>query len=454
MTPTAPAAGDLEADAVIVGGGYTGLWTAWQLLERGARVVLLEADVCGHGPSGRNGGFCETLWSNLPSLRERFDDERALAACRASSDSVSAIGAWCEQEGVDAWFRRLGVRDGVDERGPGRRDRPDRRRRRHRPRPGRRPRRGGAPRPLRLAALPARAPRPRRRQRPARAARARAAPPAARARRRDPRALARARAARGTGDGGRRDGVRPRAGGRGRARAQRRHPRRAPAAVAPVGDLVAHRPHRAGARRPRADRLDRGRDDHRRAHVRALLPHDAGRPDRVRLGRRAARLGRPARRARRGRRRDGGRRPASTWSRCCPPSPGAGSPTPGEGRSTSRPATCPRSARSTTAPCTTRSASRATASGPRTSPAGRWRAWCSGTASPCCSSTRRCACRPSRSPGSGGVLVRRRVPARRAPAGRRAPPGPAHARRLRGPAGARDPRVAVADRKKRGALAL
>ncbi len=108
VEPTAPAAGDLDADAVIVGGGYTGMWTAWQLLERGARVVVLEADVCGHGPSGRNGGFCETLWSNLPSLRERFDDERALAACQASSDSVRAIGAWCENEGVDAWFRQSG----------------------------------------------------------------------------------------------------------------------------------------------------------------------------------------------------------------------------------------------------------------------------------------------------------------------------------------------------------
>ena len=71
-------------------------------------MVLLEADVCGHGPSGRNGGFCETLWSNLPSLRERFGDERALAACEASSESVRAIGAWCEAEGVDAWFRQAG----------------------------------------------------------------------------------------------------------------------------------------------------------------------------------------------------------------------------------------------------------------------------------------------------------------------------------------------------------
>src|SRR5688572_9517406 len=84
------------------------MWTAWRLLDRGARVVLLEAQVCGHGPSGRNGGFCETLWSNLPSLRERFGDERALAACEASSDSVRAIGEWCSEQGVDAWFQQAG----------------------------------------------------------------------------------------------------------------------------------------------------------------------------------------------------------------------------------------------------------------------------------------------------------------------------------------------------------
>ena len=99
---------DLSADVVVIGGGFTGMWAAWDLLEQGATVALLEGGLCGHGPSGRNGGFCETLWSNLPSLRERFDDERALAACRASSESVRAIGAWCEAEGVDAWFRPNG----------------------------------------------------------------------------------------------------------------------------------------------------------------------------------------------------------------------------------------------------------------------------------------------------------------------------------------------------------
>jgi glycine/D-amino acid oxidase-like deaminating enzyme len=103
-----PLAGDVAADVVVIGGGYAGLWTAWQLRARGASVVVLEAGVCGHGPSGRNGGFCETLWTHLPSLRERFGDERALAVAAASADSVAAIGAWCEAQGVDAWFRRAG----------------------------------------------------------------------------------------------------------------------------------------------------------------------------------------------------------------------------------------------------------------------------------------------------------------------------------------------------------
>ena len=110
VEPVPPLDGDVDADVVVLGGGYTGMWTAWQLLRRepGARVVLLEAGVCGHGPSGRNGGFAETLWTNLPDLVERFGAERALAAAEASSQSVGAIGEWCEAEGVDAWYRRAG----------------------------------------------------------------------------------------------------------------------------------------------------------------------------------------------------------------------------------------------------------------------------------------------------------------------------------------------------------
>jgi len=100
--------GEVEADVAVVGGGYTGLWTAWHALAFGARVVLVEADVCGHGPSGRNGGFVEDLWLSLPSLRARFGDDGALAVGRAADASGTAIGAWCEEEGVDAWYRAGG----------------------------------------------------------------------------------------------------------------------------------------------------------------------------------------------------------------------------------------------------------------------------------------------------------------------------------------------------------
>jgi glycine/D-amino acid oxidase-like deaminating enzyme len=102
--------GDVAADVVVVGGGYTGMWCAWHIREQApdARVVLLEADRCGHGPSGRNGGFCHGSWLALAALRERLGDAPALALARATEESAAAIGAWCEREGVDAWYRRGG----------------------------------------------------------------------------------------------------------------------------------------------------------------------------------------------------------------------------------------------------------------------------------------------------------------------------------------------------------
>ena len=108
--PRPPLEGSYDADVAILGGGYTGLWTAWHLLaaEPQARVAVLEADLCGHGPSGRNGGFCESLWLRLPALRARLGDAGARAVADASSESVAAIGAWCRDERVDAWFDQSG----------------------------------------------------------------------------------------------------------------------------------------------------------------------------------------------------------------------------------------------------------------------------------------------------------------------------------------------------------
>jgi glycine/D-amino acid oxidase-like deaminating enzyme len=104
--PAAPLQDDQAADVVVIGGGYTGLWTAWHVkrLEPEARVVLLEAQRCGEGPSGRNAGFCNSMWFHLPAMRERFGKPAAMEFARAAQESVHEVGRFCAEQDVDAWF--------------------------------------------------------------------------------------------------------------------------------------------------------------------------------------------------------------------------------------------------------------------------------------------------------------------------------------------------------------
>src|SRR5438445_339435 len=108
--PCPPLAADAKADVVVVGGGFSGLWTAYFLTERAPNlgVVVLEQDICGGGPSGRNGGFASGWWDELGGLVTLYGPEPAVRACRAITASIDSIGEFCSEHGVDAWYRRGG----------------------------------------------------------------------------------------------------------------------------------------------------------------------------------------------------------------------------------------------------------------------------------------------------------------------------------------------------------
>ncbi|WP_336216428.1 NAD(P)/FAD-dependent oxidoreductase [Nonomuraea sp. LPB2021202275-12-8] len=106
-----PLAGDLDVDVVIIGGGYTGMWTAWHLKREspGLRVALLERDRCGLGPSGRNGGFVHGYWGQLGQLRDLFGADGALEVARAADEAQRGILAFCDQAEPDLWLNQAGI---------------------------------------------------------------------------------------------------------------------------------------------------------------------------------------------------------------------------------------------------------------------------------------------------------------------------------------------------------
>jgi glycine/D-amino acid oxidase-like deaminating enzyme len=105
-----PPAGDLDVDVAIVGGGYTGLWTALALRQRdpGIRVAVFEAEIVGWGPSGRNGGFVGGYLGGLGELQRLFGREGALLLAEASRRIVPAVRSLAEEHGADVWLHEAG----------------------------------------------------------------------------------------------------------------------------------------------------------------------------------------------------------------------------------------------------------------------------------------------------------------------------------------------------------
>ncbi|MEP6843897.1 MAG: FAD-dependent oxidoreductase [Pseudolysinimonas sp.] len=112
LVPRAPLSGDTDADVAIVGGGLTGLWTAWYLLQRdpGLKVVVLEKEIAGFGASGRNGGWCSALFPrSTASLARAHGLDAALGLRRAMVATVDEVGRAASEAGVDADYVKGGT---------------------------------------------------------------------------------------------------------------------------------------------------------------------------------------------------------------------------------------------------------------------------------------------------------------------------------------------------------
>ena len=104
-------AAHVQADVVIVGAGFTGLWTAYYLkrLAPEREIVVLEAERVGHGASGRNGGW---VVGNLAGLERHIGDlplaERQ-TCCGVVADNVDEVGRVLAHEGIEADFNKGGA---------------------------------------------------------------------------------------------------------------------------------------------------------------------------------------------------------------------------------------------------------------------------------------------------------------------------------------------------------
>jgi glycine/D-amino acid oxidase-like deaminating enzyme len=99
---------DVSTDLAVVGGGFTGLWTALLAKERdpGRQVVLVEGSRIGWAATGRNGGFCEASLTHgqsngerhLPAKEAARLEELGLENLREIANTISRYGIDCDFE--------------------------------------------------------------------------------------------------------------------------------------------------------------------------------------------------------------------------------------------------------------------------------------------------------------------------------------------------------------------
>ena len=112
LTPRPPLGGDASVDVAIVGGGFTGLWTAYYLTERdpSLSILVIEREICGFGASGRNGGWAiGDLAAGIDAYARRSSHEAARRLMGHVHGSVDEIGRVTATEAIDCGFAKGGV---------------------------------------------------------------------------------------------------------------------------------------------------------------------------------------------------------------------------------------------------------------------------------------------------------------------------------------------------------
>jgi len=94
-------------DVIIMGAGYTGLWTALSLVEQSptTKILIVEKEITGFGASGRNGGWVSALFpTSTKALVTKHGLEAATALRQAMVECVSSVGAWASKLDIDCHF--------------------------------------------------------------------------------------------------------------------------------------------------------------------------------------------------------------------------------------------------------------------------------------------------------------------------------------------------------------
>jgi len=110
-SPRPALSGSTFVDVAIVGGGFSGLWTAYYLLEKNPslNILIIEKEYCGYGASGRNGGWCEgALAGGTEKYAKRSSLEDALRLERAMFETVDEIKRIIDLESIDCGFKKGG----------------------------------------------------------------------------------------------------------------------------------------------------------------------------------------------------------------------------------------------------------------------------------------------------------------------------------------------------------